>query len=114
MSAKQPGDRNDERLSDVLARAYTPPPDAPPASNELIEDWIRGAEIWRRKRDYQRQLDAARLRGYAFNQRYCEENHNDNMKPENVIPVLRELLELRAAVSAAPERRAMAEEGSEG
>ena len=113
MSAKQPDGRNDERLSDVLAGAYTPPPDAPPPSDELVEDWIRGAEIWRRKRDYQRQLDAARLHGYAFNQRYCEEQHNDNMKPENIIPALRELLELRAAVSAAPERRALAEDGGE-
>lgn len=112
MTTEQPSGRNDERLSDVLARAYTPPGDAPRPSDVEVEEWIRDAQIWRGKRDYQRQLDAARLRGYAFNQRYCEEQHNDNMRPENIIPVLRELLELRSAVSAAPERARV--EGSEG
>jgi len=65
-----------------------------------IEQWIKDAELWRSKRDYQRQLDAAGLDGYAFMQRNCENQHHDNMRPENIIPVLRELLELRAELAA--------------
>ena len=71
--------------------------DAPRPTDADIEQWLQDAELWRGKRDYQRQLDAAGLDGYAFMQRYCEAQHNDNMRPENIIPLLRELLELRRA-----------------